>query len=358
MADLEEIKQDIADTKAELTDAKMKLAEAMVDKNQSEIDEWKARRNTLEALLIEQQREKNLLLSSQATAAQPAPVPNEWVPNTSSLRILGDDVSGPHSTAIIVGRKTVLACAHSLDLIKDDSKRHTKKTTHYQYLEDYWVQSRFTKNKRGECTAEDRVRIKLFKFHETNDWALFTRTDSSTFLESDVSVIDTSLLTNPNTHLTHKNARVLHCPVSLVSSILKVNEFPVGCQISAVHIQAQSSHHVKYEGRDLCKGSSGGAVFVYPSSSLLGMHSEAINEAEYEGEEEVAKSIADTDKRVHSEDDAYQLFESAPEPKQKKVKSDSETIASIAGGINGLGSALIVCKFSRLMHYIRELEDS
>lgn len=290
----------------------------------------------------------------------------EWIPNTSSLRILGDDINGPHSTAIIVGRKTVLACAHSLDLveipvIKDESKRNTKRNTktptHYQYLEDYWVQSRFTKNNKGECTADDRVRIRLFKFHATNDWALFTRTDTGSFLDSDVAVIDTSLLTDPDKHLTHVNARVLHCPVSLVSSILKVDEFPVGCQISAVHIQAQSSHHVKYEGRDLCRGSSGGAVYVYPSSAILGMHSEAINEAAFEGEEEEPdKFIADTDKRVHSEDDPYKPFESAPEPKQKKVKSDSETIASIAGGINGLGSALIVCKFSRLMFYIRELE--
>lgn len=280
---------------------------------------------------------------------------SEWIANTACARILGDDISGPHSTAIIVGRRTVLACAHSLDLIIDDTKRNTKKTTHYMYLEDYWIQLRFTKNKKGECTVEDRVRIKLFKFHEGNDWALFTRADTGSFLESDVAVIDTSLLDNPNLSLSHNRAQVLHCPVSLVSSILKVNEFPVGCQISAVHIQAQSSHHVKYEGRDLCKGSSGGAIFVYPSGALLGMHSEAINEGDYEGED-AAKSISDSDKRVRSEDDAYELFESAPEPKQKKVKSDSETIASIAGGINGLGSALILCKFSRLMHYIRELE--
>ena len=72
MSEIEDIKQDIADTKAELTDAKRKLAEAVVDKNQSEIEEWKARRNTLEALLlvlmnsrIEQQKKENILLVSQ-----------------------------------------------------------------------------------------------------------------------------------------------------------------------------------------------------------------------------------------------------------------------------------------------------
>ena len=65
MSEIEDIKQDIADTKAELTHAKRKLAEAVVDKNQSEIEEWKARRNTLEALLLEQQKKENILLVSQ-----------------------------------------------------------------------------------------------------------------------------------------------------------------------------------------------------------------------------------------------------------------------------------------------------
>jgi hypothetical protein len=232
-----------------------------------------------------------------------------------------------------------------------------RSTNHYKYLEDYWIQSRVTKNKRGECTDEGRVRIKLYKFHEDNDWALFERADEGSFLQSEVAVIDTSLLGDPNIQLSHKNARVLHCPVSLMSSIKKVNEFNIGCQIAAVYVQGQSSHHVKYEGRDLCKGSSGGAVFVYPSGALLGMHSEAINEAEFDCEEGAEKSIAHNEKRVSSEDNAYEEFENAPEPKRKKVKSDSETIASIAGGINGLGSALIVCKFTRLMYYIHTLNN-
>jgi hypothetical protein len=65
MSEIEDIKQDIADTKAELTHAKRKLAEAVVDKNQSEIEEWKARRNTLEALLLEQRKKENILLVSR-----------------------------------------------------------------------------------------------------------------------------------------------------------------------------------------------------------------------------------------------------------------------------------------------------
>ena len=96
----------------------------------------------------------------------------------------------------------------------------------------------------------------------------------------------------------------MHCPVSLKSSITKADEFTVGCQIAFVHLQAQSTHHVKYEGRDLCRGSSGGGVYVYNSTSVLGMHIEAINEADYEGED-IKKVIADTDKRVRSEYDLY-----------------------------------------------------
>jgi hypothetical protein len=78
-----------------------------------------------------------------------------------------------------------------LDLIIVETKRSTN---HYKYLEDYWIQSRVTKNKRGECTDEGRVRIKLYKFHEDNDWALFERADEGSFLQSEVAVIDTSLL--------------------------------------------------------------------------------------------------------------------------------------------------------------------
>ena len=42
----------------------------------------------------------------------------------------------------------------------------------------------------------------------------------------------------------------------------------------------------------------------------------------------------------------------------KKVKlCDSETIASLAGGNNGLGSALIIAKFPKLLFYIKQAEE-
>ena len=126
----------------------------------------------------------------------------------------------------------------------------------------------------------------------------------------------------------------------------------MGCQTTFVHLQAQSNHHVKYEGRELCRGSSGGGIYVDNSTSVLGMHVEAINEADYDAEE-AEKEIAYTDKR---DSRPYSPIETSNTPATKKMKSESETIASLAGGNNGLGSAIIICRFPRLMHYIAELE--
>ena len=87
---------------------------------------------------------------------------------------------------------------------------------------------------------------------------------------------------------------------------------------------------------------------------LYGMHIEAITENEFEGDQSAVK-INETDKRVKSEDDAYQAFTNG---KKKKIvkQSDSDTIASLAGGMNGLGSSIIISKFPRLMYYIGESE--
>jgi len=283
---------------------------------------------------------------------------SDWIVNTSPHRVLGDDQEGPHSSAIIIGRRTVVACAHSLGLLIDPSKKNTKGTTYFTYLEDYWIQPSFTKNIRGECTADNRVSLKLFKFNLDNDWALFVRADDGFFADDEVASIDTSPLANPSRVLAHKEAIILHCPVSLKSGITRVEEFSVACQLASVHIQAQSTHHVKYEGSSVCRGSSGGGVYVHNSASVLGMHIEAINEADFDDEDTSKKVIAASTKRVKSESEPYLPFEdsSSSGPAMKKKKSDSETIASIAGGNNGLGSAIIICKFPRLMHYIEELE--
>ena len=275
----------------------------------------------------------------------------DWIINKSPVRVLGDS-SGPHSTAIIVGKNTILACAHSLEIV-----RLKKGENMYKYTEDYWIQPDFTKNKKGEITDEGRVNIKLFKFHEENDWALFIRGDKFLFEDSEIATIDSSPIDKCDRVLAHMDAIVLHCPVALQFGIQKVEEFRIGCQISATHIAGHSTHHVKYAKGDLIAGSSGGAVYVYPSISVLGLHTEAITDGAYEEEEE-DKEFVPTHKRVESEDDAYAPFETSTQEEQtrKRIKNESESVFSRSGGNNGNGSGLIICKFPRLMHYIKENE--
>jgi hypothetical protein len=281
---------------------------------------------------------------------------SDWIVNTSPHRILGDDEEGPHSTAIIVGRRTVIACAHSLGLLVDKTKKSSRTTSYCVYQEDYWIQPSFTKNVKGEFTDDNRIPLKLSKFNVDNDWAVFVRADKEFFADDEIASIDLSPILQPLRVLVHKQAIVLHCPVSLKAGITKAKEYSLGCQIASVRIQSQSTHHVKYEGRDFCRGSSGGGIYVQNSTSVLGMHIEAINEADYDGEENKKVVIAPTDKRVDSEDSPYELIETTDPPAAKKMKCESDTVASIAGGNNGLGSAIIICKFPRLMHYIREQE--
>lgn len=274
----------------------------------------------------------------------------EWIINTRPVRVLGD-ATGPHSTAIIVGSNCVLACAHSLNVEMDDTKRSTKKKSFCQYVEQYWIQPALTKDRHGRVTTDGRIPIILHTFHVNNDWALFTRAD-----KSEIAIIDCSALTNPGCVLVHKSAVVLHIPVSLEPFIRAERESVIGWQRTGVHIQTDSSHHVMYEGRGLICGSSGGGVYVYPNSSVLGLHSELINEAEY-GNEVDTEVISTSTKRV---DSLYNHFaDDSSAPATKKVRQvDSESVFShLAGGNNGNGRALIVCKFPRLMHYIRELED-
>ena len=277
--------------------------------------------------------------------------------STSPIRVLGDDFNGPHSTAIIVGRRTVLACAHSLELVSDPDKSDTRRMQYLIYVEDYWIQERVTKDVKGDCVNENRVTLKLYKFHVDNDWALFERSDGNFFEESEIARIDEEPIRTPHISYIRENATVLHCPVALFATIKRAGEYSVGCEVSDVRIQGQSTHHLKYEGRDLTRGSSGGGIFMASSNYLLGMHVEAILESEYEVPEvSVAKEITFSDKKSASgEPDPYPKIADAEVP-AKKVKCESDTIASLAGGNNGRGSALIICKFPRLMHHINLLE--
>lgn len=283
----------------------------------------------------------------------------DWKLTRAPIRVLGDDISGPHSTAIIIGKIAVVGCAHSLLLVEDTAFRTTKTTKYKKYLEEYWIQTDVTRNSKGEVTADNRIPIRLYKFNPDNDWALFVRDDDKSFEESEIATIDRSPLTALDAPLVFRDAAVLHCPVSLFAGIEKANEFKVGCNLSAVHIQNESSHHIKYEGQNLVRGSSGGGVFIKPNNSVLGIHMECINEVDFDADDSVKSITAKTDKRVSSEDNPYApIDKDSNEQPPKRLKSESETVASLAGGNNGFGSALIICKYARLLHYIDTLNQS
>jgi hypothetical protein len=260
------------------------------------------------------------------------------------VRILGDDHYGAHSTATIVGSKAVIGCAHSLNTISDPSAR--TRTSPQVYVEDYWIQSVVTRSKSGDETSDGRIKIALFKFNVENDWAVFQRVDGLLFNDTEIAHIDL----NPPIRLFQESA-VFHMPVGLLPAVRNPSEFSIGCNFSGVHIQSISSHHIKYEGRDLVRGSSGGAVFIKPSKFLVGMHTESFNENEF-NEEDVTLNIVKNSKRSGSEEAPY----GAGTTSKTQIFSDSETIASASRGTNGLGSAIIICKFNRLMHYINECE--
>jgi hypothetical protein len=176
-----------------------------------------------------------------------------------------------------------------------------------KYLENYWIQPEFTKNARGECTTGARIPLELYKFHVDNDWALFTRSDGLLFQESEIATVDMTPRTNPDRVLVHEETINLHCPVSFMSGITKVGEFIMGCNLAGGHIQMESTHHVQYEGRDLFRGSSGGGVYVKPSTAVLDLHSlEAINETDFDTDDtDTTKCIVGTKKKVITEDDPY-----------------------------------------------------
>ena len=68
-------------------------------------------------------------------------------------------------------------------------------------------------------------------------------------------------------------------------------------------IQNESTHHVKYQASNLCRGSSGGGVYVKPSTSVLGLHTEAITDADFDTDDNDNKThITETYKRVSSKD--------------------------------------------------------
>lgn len=311
---------------------------------------------------------------------------------TSHVFVLGEDnldmngvAFGPHSTAVAIGPEAVLACAHSLSYRLDESKfvpkRKSKKQDnnndnnkqYYRYNEIYWIQRSVTKDKSGNYTDTDRIPVVLYKFHLQNDWALFRRIDGGIF--EHYPQVDDSLLfgIKPDTY-EFADAIVLHCPVSLLFDIRRPFETIAKCNKTKTTIQHLTTHHLRYDNIGLCRGSSGGAVQLAGSSKILGLHHEAHFEVTYDADtEDIDKVISPCPMRVDSEDSAYAKFDgpdganpgaantsrgTVPPGKESTEKSVTESVASLCGGNSGMGSALIICNFPKLMYYIDELNKT
>jgi hypothetical protein len=278
--------------------------------------------------------------------------------STDHIFVVGDDSSGesdPHSTAFVIGKKTVLSCAHSLALASDSSKMSTRGKSFFVYVEDYWIQPSVSIGVDGKWNNDERIPVKLYKFHPDNDWALFVRADGNEF--TSFAKIDMTPSTLPPRTLPNvsKPMVILHCPVGLLHNFTeRCGEYTVSCNktMNCV-IQSQSSHHIYYEGSNLVRGSSGGAVQWVDSNLLFAMHCEVINEAMFD-EEYQNKEIAYTSKLVISEDDPYPQVVNPP---KKQKTCESETIRSLSGGNQGQGRAIIVSRFKRLIHYLEEIEQ-
>lgn len=276
---------------------------------------------------------------------------------TSHIYVLGDDypndtgnATGPHSTAIALGPKAVLCCAHSLALVADPNKRQTKTTQYLQFGEVYWIQPSVTIDASGKFTTHGRIPVELFKFSPENDWAVLRRVDGGDFGPGEYADIDVIANPMPITPLIHQPALLLHCPVALINSISRANEYTVHVNVNGVVIQTGSSHHVHYNGNNTTKGSSGGALHMTGNPKVIGMHLSTLNEIDYE-EQDPHRFIASSAKRSDSEQDPYPAL---PTKKKPKTQCDSETVSSLCGGNQGQGSALIISQFSKLLKYLSE----
>lgn len=251
----------------------------------------------------------------------------------------------------------LIGCAHSLERIQDPNKRSSRSVKYTKYLESYWVQGSGTMNTKKQFTVEDRVPVKLLKFHVKNDWALFWRDDGNEFLDADIAVIDRDVNNQDLVEL--QKGCLIHCPVSLLKQMTRAGEFNISPHLTKISVQDQSTHHVRYSTTDTTGGSSGGAMFVYPSGFLKCIHTEFIGEdttVEPESKTQT-ETITPTDKRTDSEEVPYSEFDEDIDADAKKFKLETFSESNFSGRErrptnHGMASGFIVASHYRLMYYI------
>lgn len=207
----------------------------------------------------------------------------DGVIDTDHIFILGDDCiskegvkNGPHSTAIAIGPRLVLACAHSLAIdyskgIGGDSNGKLKAPI----CKNYWLISGLEHN--NNCRTYEhlpKIAVTLVKYSSGNDWALFTRCDKVEF--SKYVNIDMRFSKSNASKQTYRysDLRVYHFPVGLYRSAVQSNtvcSLKV-CRISEGKLQEATEHHIHYTSIGITPGSSGGAVHFKDCHSVVAWH--------------------------------------------------------------------------------------
>eukprot|EP00975_Prorocentrum_lima_P067912 12917706-Prorocentrum_lima.AAC.1 len=236
------------------------------------------------------------------------------------------------------------------------------------YETDYWIQLKTERGLKGGYSSEGRIKVRLYKCHTENDWALLYRV-SGTFNEEEIAVIDRTAANCSKEDYFNavrgKAGCVLHCPVRHLQNTSYANELVLVAFRSDVIVQSSTFRHVQYSGQELAPGSSGGGLFV--DHELVGMnqvqlHDEIDVEAEiipkefcYENGSPLPINKIQSSVRANSEDKAYNP--EIQEPSAKKMKADTETTASRGINTSVLNSAIILCRCKQLMKYLQEIED-
>eukprot|EP01039_Chlorochromonas_danica_P007664 gene7664-8469_t len=299
----------------------------------------------------------------------------EFVPEdaTTIVQIAKDTVrifgfgNRPDSSAIIVGSRAVVACEHSLTLIKTLSA--DGKVVDETYQTDYWLQTKTERGPRGGFSQHGRIKVRLFKCHSANDWALLYRVNG-TFDVNEIAIVDTTAadMTKDDYYdlIRHKKGVCLHCPVKHLMNTTHVGEMVLGTHLADIRVQSASKRHVVFSGHEMAPGSSGGGVFV--DGKLIAMNQAQITEVDVEAEVVPAEFCDEQGNPlpvVHEPDSPYRtnseeksLGPGIVTQVAKRQRVESETVASRGDVYNGvLNSAIILCRCKRFMAYLQEIED-
>jgi hypothetical protein len=235
---------------------------------------------------------------------------------------------------------------------------------------DYWIQEKTKLGASGGYSRDGRIKVRLYKCNQENDWALLYRL-SGVFEDEEIVSIDTTAYGMTEDEyfnaIRATNGSVVHCPVRYLQNTTYANEFTLTAFQSDIRVQSASFRHIHYSGHEMTNESSGGGVIV--NNKLVAMNQDRIDD--FVEEEEVIPmefcfedgrplpvQKVESSVRTLSEDNGHDKSSKAITPKTKKFKSDSETVASSPFSSAALNCAIILCRCSKLMEYLEKIENN